>query len=300
MPAFSRSRPALAALAIFALARTARAEPSSTEQADALFDEARALVRAGKYAAACPKFAESLRLDPAPGTRLNLAACEEKAGHLVRSLALLEQAAGELPADDARVALAKQRGQALRARIPRVVLPESTGAHLAENGVDLPGAAGVYLLDPGRHELSIVKDGRVVKSAVVTLAETDVQALGADGPAPPKPVAAAPAPSSDARRTAGIVVFGAGLAALGVGVVTGALALHDKSVVDDHCDASNVCRDQEGLDAKNHGRTAATLSTVFFIAGGAAAATGLVLFFTAPKHLGVAIVPGGVMLRGEL
>src|SRR5512145_2755140 len=48
--------------------------------ARSLFDEARALVAAGKVADACPKFEESQRLDPGPGTLFNLADCYERSG----------------------------------------------------------------------------------------------------------------------------------------------------------------------------------------------------------------------------
>src|SRR5215467_9817965 len=46
--------------------------------AEALFQEGRRLMAAGKAVDACPKFAESERLDPSPGTMLNLANCYEK------------------------------------------------------------------------------------------------------------------------------------------------------------------------------------------------------------------------------
>jgi hypothetical protein len=48
--------------------------------AETLFQEGKQLLARGDVAKACPKFEESNRLDPAIGTLLNLAACEEMAG----------------------------------------------------------------------------------------------------------------------------------------------------------------------------------------------------------------------------
>src|SRR4051794_40657418 len=69
------------ALAFFAVtgsaSREARAEgsPGDKVAAEALFDEGKLLAKAGKYSEACPKFAESLRLDTGIGIMLFLADC---------------------------------------------------------------------------------------------------------------------------------------------------------------------------------------------------------------------------------
>src|ERR1035438_7696858 len=73
----------------------ARAQTASNTNvaAEALFEEARSLLAAGKYAEACPKFADSERLGPSVATLLNLANCWEKSGRTATAWATYREAA---------------------------------------------------------------------------------------------------------------------------------------------------------------------------------------------------------------
>jgi hypothetical protein len=74
------------------------------------------------------------------------------------------------------------------------------------------------------------------------------------------------------------VAGGVGVAGVGVGAVTGGLAIGKKGVVQEHCGADYSC-DQTGYDASRSGKTLSTVSTVSFAVGavGIGLATYLVL-----------------------
>src|SRR5271156_4908852 len=76
----------------------AQSRASDVAAAQALFDDGRALMKAGKFAEACPRLEESERLDSGPGTEVNLADCYEHAGRTASAWAEVEVVADSLRA----------------------------------------------------------------------------------------------------------------------------------------------------------------------------------------------------------
>src|SRR5438477_7999701 len=102
---------------------TARAGDTHEQQlAQALFDDARRLMEKKRYAEACPKLAESQRLDPGGGTLLNLALCYERLGPIATAWAMYNEALSAAIADrrSEREAFARARIAELAPRLPRL------------------------------------------------------------------------------------------------------------------------------------------------------------------------------------
>src|SRR4051812_33228673 len=79
---------------------TARAQGSAAE---ALFNEGRKALAAGDLETACARLRASDKLDPAPGTKANLAECEEKRGRVATAWELYRTVLEQIPRTDKRV-----------------------------------------------------------------------------------------------------------------------------------------------------------------------------------------------------
>jgi hypothetical protein len=287
------------------LPRDARAQDVAA--AEALFNKGVADMDGGRFDAACPELAESQRLDPRSGTLFTLATCNAKSGKIATAVAVYEdylRSVSDLPAATKmkhadRVKIARGEVDKLRPQVPvlKLVLPASTAATTARvrrDGTDLSAASlGIALpVDPGEHVVTLEVPERApaehrfsiargeAKTVELHLGPLRQAATVAVVPPPVRPPPDGSSDSSGGRRTAGIVVGGVGAALLVVGGVTGGLALAKKKTVDADC--AGLSCSAAGESAVTSGRTLGTLSTVGFVVGGAALATGAVLFFTAP------------------
>src|SRR5688572_5422386 len=107
------------------LAEADTADGAATNlSADESFREGHALLRERRYAEACPKFEQSQRQDPASGTLLALAYCQELSGQLATSWANYLAAAqlAEREGHPERQSAASERVQVLASRVSRLTV----------------------------------------------------------------------------------------------------------------------------------------------------------------------------------
>jgi len=306
---------ALSALSALTLAAP-WAQAQSAAAAEALFQEGQAALERGDFALACPKLRESDRLDPANGTKLNLADCEEKRGHLASAWELYRKLSDLLPAGDERQPYAQERAQALAPRVPRLTLKLAPGApadtQASLGGVVFTSASfGTALpLNPGAHEV-IVTSGGLKRTFRVELAGGQNEALEISPR--PEPVAApaaagvvleGPAGSlSDSDRGGsrdtkklGYILGGVGVAGLGVRTITGIIGLGHQSTGDDNCSDVRRSCNQEGIDANDKARAMRPISMIGFAVGVVGLGAGAYFVLTSSSDKKVAL---GGRLMGD-
>jgi hypothetical protein len=106
--------------------------------------------------------------------------------------------------------------------------------------------------------------------------------------------------SGHSQRTVGYVVGGVGLAGLAVGGMFGLFAISAKHRQIDYCPSATNCPHYETASAEHqYAQTYGLVSTISFVVGGAATATGLVLVLTAkPTHRNALVLAPNVVARG--
>jgi hypothetical protein len=291
---------ALAGAALLAPAGASADEPGGdTTIAQTLFEEGRRLMEAKQFVEACPKFEESQRLRPGTGTLLNLALCSEALGKTATAWGHFKEVlfASKKENNEAREAFAQEHLSVLEPKLSKLVVKaESTpGLAIRRDGQEIPAAAlGTPIpVDPGTHEIEATAPGYSVWSTTVKVGDSaDLKTIAIPKltPAPiakpiEKPPPAAPsAGRGSALRTAGFVIGGAGVAALGVGAVFGLLASGQAS--DAETDPS-LCPKKacspEGRDEIDAASTKALVSTIAVGVGVAAVGAGAVLILTSGR-----------------
>jgi hypothetical protein len=287
------------ALALAALApRAALAAPTDGEK---LFREGRTALQNNDLETACARFAESQRVEPAPGTALNLGDCEERRGHLMAARgAFLIASAAFATADKKQYATSRAEG--VEKRIPRLLVNVSGAPAdlvVLRVGDRAVSAASEVRHDPGevvitaeakgyrpRTMRAVLKEGQTLELDIGPLeAESATGSASRDKTpqAGATPLALPPRrEESNTGRTLGWTFAGVGAASLTVGVLTGIMTLGKASTVEEHCDGDLAC-DSEGLDAASAGKTLSLVSTITVIAGVLGLGAGTYLLLTTPS-----------------
>lgn len=303
----------------------ALAQPADNKVlAEQLFEQARALAKANRWAEACPKFEASLRYDAQLGTRLNLATCYEKIGRiasawgLFRDSAELARAANDVPRRD----YALKQAATLLPRLPKLTIAgpmtPPNGFVITRDGVplDLAALGSALYVDPGPHEVTAVAPGFEVFKATINVAERQsesvlIRELTPLKPQPSEPTVVRPQepvtvtpvmrrppggaePIDDgpdpgkSRKYIGLGIAGTGVVLTGVGLFLGMSASSKYDDAKALCGEGLACENQadfeRGQQLISDSRSQATLSTVFVVGGLAAAAAGVVVWVTAPKR----------------
>lgn len=308
-------------------AASAQGAKTSADQGDqagatALFYEARALMKKGEYAKACPKLEESLRLDYGIGTEFNLADCNEQLGKLAAAWSGFMNVAAEAKAANQaqREKVARDRAKALEPRLPKLVVEvpsPSPGLQVERDGVTVGAAAwGTEVpVDPGKHEVVAKAPGKKPWKTTVTATERNTTRVTVPRELPAAEVAVAPlppplqitvppattttppppaAPSTfpadfpepvvEKGRTQRTVGWVLSAAGLASLGVGAGFGLHSLSKRDesDQHCTGDLCN-ATGVRLRDDAIQSGNVSTITTIAGGAALLGGIVLIATAPS-----------------
>lgn len=301
---------------------SAQTGASHKAAAESLFDDGLKLMKAGRFADACPKLEDSQRIDPGIGTLLYLGECYEKVGRTASAWATFREAASSAGAagQGDREKNAKDRAARLEPklayvtlRVPREVselrglkarlgnAEVGTGVFGSATPID-PGDARVEVSADGHDSFAVtlhVEPGKRYEVAVPPLRQQPTPVISTPPPAtdtstlpPPHSAPLAPLPpaslpanesASSGTKTFGLILGGVGVVGLGVGSYFGLKAISKMDEAEEGSCAGSVCQEPADLARTEDASSAATVSNIAFIAGGASLVTGALLFFLAPN-----------------
>lgn len=287
-------------------ARAAYAAPPAQDPAAREFDYGLSEMQAGRYATGCPSLAESYKLDPRPGVLFTLAECEKRWGKSATALANYEayiaqfdRMSGEQKRQQVgRDSLAAAARDALRKEVPMLTVslpasaPPGTIVQRDDETLGTPSLGVPLPVDPGEHVVVVRTPDGATADTHVTLAPGDHTQLTLELPkASPKAPLPSPPPPTPRSRLPFYVAGGIGLTGIAVGIVSGILALTEKSSIDAGCGIggnAHMCT-PAGKSAVDTGQTEALVSTIGFGVGLAGLGTAVVLRLMEPAGGGLAL-----------
>lgn len=276
--------------------------------AEQLYEQARELASAHRWAEACPKFEASLRYDAALGTRLNLATCYEKIGRLASAWGLFRDSAAlaRRAGDTIRQDYALKQAAALLPRLPKLTIggptkpPPGFAVRRDDVPLDLATLGTALYIDPGQHEVTASAPGFEPFKATITVDEASSESMVIRELTPSKTVTEPqarreglekPVGRSEPERTQKLVGIGlasGGAVLTGAGLIFGVRARSTYNDAKALCGAELICENDpdfaKGRDLIDRSRSQAMFSTVLVITGVAAAAAGAVVWGTAIRR----------------
>ncbi len=296
--------------------KTASAQATDRERAEAHFEVARRHVQEGRCDLAIEELRLSIDYEPTSvGARLNLGDCYVLLGQLPEAFRFYEEAeANAVSRNDARVDAARRAAAQVASKLVRVLLrepePAVPGVVLTVDGVSSGTRPWTVAVTPDQRHVVEAKapDGGVWHSEVRGQAGDTVRlVLNLVAPSPAGPRGGASGTSS-ARGAVALAAVAVGTAGVATGIVFSALAAGSRSDLADAVNADPSCkgtypdarcdRSAEGrLGAiQNRAYAQSTVATVGLITGGVLLAGGIMMWLFAPKS--AAKVAGEVRAGG--
>jgi hypothetical protein len=283
--------------------------PSNEAAAEALFTEGRTLIDGGRIEEGCRKLEASNALDAGTGTLIHLGDCYEKLGRTATAWARFREAAARAAREQRSdwEKIANARASELEPKLAKLRVDAPPGVTVSRDGQEIPAAAlGSPLpLDPGETKLTAAQSGKKtwttrVRVAPSSLATVVVPALENEEGAETH----RETDSGSTLRILGFTAGGVGLVGIVVGTVTGLRASSLDGRSKELCPTDGVCSSDQAREDNDNARSAATISTIGFVAGGLLVATGVTLLVLAPSSsstrasAAVRAAPAGILLEG--
>jgi hypothetical protein len=259
-----RACAALVAVAIIVSGSTVHADERA--QAEVLFQQGKAAMARGDHEKACDLFEHSLKMENITGTLLNLAVCHQEVGKVATAwgefLAVEQRSLSANPPQEERAKFAHEHAAALEPRLShvRIIVPpeaRADGLVVSVDGVKADEAlwADGVPVDPGTRMISATATGKRewsgptrVDDEKVTITVTIPVLTDLPKAAPPPPPKAGvdvatleAVANARARRTAGYIVGGIGVAGAIATGVFGGLAISSQNDEKNACSATTPC-----------------------------------------------------------
>ncbi len=273
----------------------AHAAGGDAAAAEQLYRDALKEMAKGEYDKACPRLAESQRLDPGYGTLMHLGDCYVKQGKTASAWAAYQEAADAAgqKKQKSRAVEARKKASDIEPKLSKLTIEVSADVAISGLVVHRDGQEVGEVswktpipVDPGKHDIEVTAPGKIPWKISIEVAgngETAKVVVSklADVTSD-KPVEKVKKPIKlHSVAIGGIFVGAVGLAAMGasIGVGSAARTRFDQSA--GFCNG-NLCQ-AEGLLIRDEAVTLANVGTGVFIGGAACLAAGLVMFIVAPS-----------------